>query len=520
MERVHSLHLLSGGLLGLEKESLRVGSGGCLSQQPHPALFGSALTHPHITTDYSEALLEFITPPMAGSRQALDYLADLQAYVQQRLGEELLWATSMPCVQRRDDEEMIPIARYGSSNAGRMKHIYRVGLANRYGRMMQIIAGVHVNISLDPKLWPYWQEIRGRRDLSLRALIDDAYMGMLRNLQRFGWLIPYLFGASPAVCKGFFESQPMGSLQVLDKDTYYEPFATSLRLGDIGYQNRREEGVGVKADYDSLSAYVASLAHAIDTPALLWEEIGVRVAGEYRQLSANILQIENEYYSSVRPKQLLDGLEKPIHALSRRGIRYIELRSLDVNVYQPLGVGKEEVVFLRLLAMLSLLVDSPSFCRRERCEVDRNLLQVAHRGREPGLRLCREGQQVPLQTWATEILQAMVPLCDAMGDEADLCRQVLDAQMEKVRDPDVTPSARMLAEMKARGETFQQFARRLSHQHAREALNHFVPPEREREWDTLAGESLRQQQAMEASDEMDFDVFLAAYLAQDPGEPC
>ena len=392
LQRDGEPELLSRGMVGLEKESLRVAREGGIARSPHPASLGSALTHPWITTDYSEALLELVTPPFADYQASLDFMRDLHVYVYRHLEDEILWSTSMPCILA--GEENIPIATYGSSNAGRMKYIYRVGLGNRYGRVMQVIAGVHYNYSFADEFWPMYGEMLGG-GWDLRSFRDWHYMGLIRNLQRVGWLVPYLFGASPAVCKSFFNGKPT-RLDVFDDTTYYEPYATSLRLGDIGYQNKREEGVGVKACYDDLGAYVTSLEKAISTPGFLWEEIGVKKAGEYRQLNANILQIENEYYSSIRPKQIPRGMEKPSLALRRRGISYVELRSLDVNAYHPLGVNEGQIRFLESLLLYCLLADSPPISLPERREIDRNLLQVAHRGRDPLLKLLRNGREVPL----------------------------------------------------------------------------------------------------------------------------
>ena len=177
------INLLRDARFGLEKESLRVSVTGGMAQTPHPRALGSALTHPDITTDYSEALIEFITPPVPSVADALDYLADLQAYVYRRLEDEILWATSMPCVLSGDHK--IPVATYGSSNAGRMKHLYRVGLGHRYGRVMQVIAGVHFNWSFAEALWPAYRQIEGQTCGS-REFRDQRYMAQVRNLQRFG----------------------------------------------------------------------------------------------------------------------------------------------------------------------------------------------------------------------------------------------------------------------------------------------------------------------------------------------
>ena len=509
LERADALQFVCNGSMGLEKESLRVSQTGGISRSPHPKVLGSALTNPYITTDYSEALLEFITPPVATIPEALNFLCDTQTFVYRQLQNESLWATSMPCILTGDDD--VPIAKYGDSNAGRMKHIYRVGLGYRYGRVMQVIAGVHFNYSFDERLWPIWQQVKGDKG-DLRNFIDDSYMGLLRNLQRFGWLIPYLFGASPAVCKSFFAGKE-SALDEFDNSTFYEPYATSLRMGDIGYQNRKEEGVGVKANYDSLEKYIASLAHAIETPALIWEEIGVKVDDEYRQLNANILQIENEYYSSVRPKQLLDGFEKPILALQRRGIRYVELRSLDVNAYHPLGVDEVQLTFLKIFMLYCLLTDSPPISLCERGEIDRNLLKVAHQGRAPRLELERNGSKISLKEWALSLLEEMEPLCD-VAEDSKMCRVALREQVEKVNDPEETPSAKMLAEMRENAEGFYQFANRMSAQHRKYFSQRDLTKERDQWYRGIVEESLQQQVKIDSSDEIDFDTFLADYLAQ------
>ena len=502
--------LLCRGLFGLEKESLRVARGGGIALTPHPEALGSPLTHPWITTDYSEALLEFVTPPFEDFGQALHCLGGLHRYVHERLEEEILWATSMPCILA--GEKSIPIARYGSSNSGRMKHVYRVGLGHRYGRVMQVIAGVHFNFSLHEDFWPMFRALQGGEEL--RAFRDERYMGMVRNLQRYGWIVPYLFGASPAVCKSFFvDSEP--DLLVFDDTTYYEPFATSLRMGDIGYQNRKEEGMGVKACYGSLHDYVHSLACATQTPCPVWEAIGVKVNGEYRQLNANQLQIENEYYSSVRPKEIPRGMETPSRALLERGIRYVELRSLDVNAYHPLGIDQHQILFLHLFILYCLLRDSPLIDEQERREIDRNLIWVAQQGRDPQLKLQRAGKAVLFRQWARELLEAMEPLAEAAvartGDPGYL--ETLREQRAKVDDADLTPSGRMLQEMRDRSEGFYEFAHRLSREQWRRHPSHPLEEEFRVELDRLAEDSLQRQREMEAEEDEDFDRFLERYFA-------
>ncbi|MED5408796.1 MAG: glutamate--cysteine ligase, partial [Pseudomonadota bacterium] len=173
---------------GLEKESLRIDRFGTISQEPHPTALGSTLTHPYITTDYAEALLEFITPVKSGVSEMLDFMKDIHHYVYHNLEQESLWVNSMPCILHGDDS--IQIARYGSSHVGTMKSVYRSGLAWRYGKLMQTIAGIHFNFSLGDGFWRAWREICGST-LPLRDYKSEGYLGLVRNVYRHGWLIPY-----------------------------------------------------------------------------------------------------------------------------------------------------------------------------------------------------------------------------------------------------------------------------------------------------------------------------------------
>jgi glutamate--cysteine ligase len=509
LRKDNAAELLFGGLRGLEKESLRVAESGGIAQTRHPENIGSALTNPWITTDYSEALTEFITPPMVSSQDALCFLQDAQTFVYRRLQNEKLWATSMPCILHGGKN--IPLAQYGNSNAGIMKTVYRRGLGYRYGRVMQVISGVHFNYSVPEVFWQLYYKLENSSQ-SLQQFRNDCYMGLVRNLQRFGWLIPYLMGASPAVCKSFFGDQQT-ELDVFDNSTYYEPYATSLRMGDIGYQNSKEEGLGIKANYDSLEKYVDSLRCAISTPAALWENIGVVVDGKWRQLNANILQIENEYYSTVRPKTVLNGLEKPVDALIRNGIEYIELRSLDVNAYHPLGIDQLQLDFLEVLVLFCLLHDSPLIGEQERHEIDLNIINVAHKGRTPLLKLRRAGDFVELKLWGEELFNAMRPIAEILDVAGNTHQfsQALQHHKAMIDDPDKTPSAIMLAEMCANGEGFYAFANRMSQSHKRYFDVAPLSSERLRFFQQSVQESHLKQQQIEAEDNMTFAEFMQAY---------
>jgi glutamate--cysteine ligase len=506
-------HLIVGGLKGIEKESLRIGKDGFISQKPHPKSLGSALTHPYITTDYSEALIELITPPFADIEETIGYLTDLHQFVYDHLDDEMLLGASMPC--GIDGDESIPIATYGTSNVGQMKHIYRRGLWHRYGRTMQSIAGIHFNYSVPVELWPALRELENRED-SLEAFTADAYFGLIRNFQRIGWIILYLFGASPAICKSFFKSRPslMSQFETFDKGTLYHPYATSLRMSDIGYKSKNQASLNI--DYNSLPAYIKSLYHAITTPYPEYEQIGVKVDGEYRQLNSNILQIENEFYSIMRPKQIAMSGEKPTLALKRRGLRYIEMRALDLDVFEPVGINASRGRFIEALLLNCLLHDSPPNTPEDYRIYNANQLAVANNGRKPGLELNKNGKAISLQDWANEILDAMEPVC-AVLDEGLADKPygtALAEQREVVQNPYLTPSARMLRAMSSHDEPFACFALQSSIEHAQYFKSRHLLEARRQEFMQLVEQSLIKQAEIESRDTLPFDDFLANYFAQ------
>jgi glutamate--cysteine ligase len=104
--------VLRGGRKGVERESLRVTPAGHIAADRHPPALGSALTNAHITTDFSEALIELVTPPFQQSWELLQYLCDIHQFVYRHLDDELLWATSMPCAIDGDAEHSAGAVRH------------------------------------------------------------------------------------------------------------------------------------------------------------------------------------------------------------------------------------------------------------------------------------------------------------------------------------------------------------------------------------------------------------------------
>jgi glutamate--cysteine ligase len=501
--------ILQGGRKGVEKESLRVLPQGQLAYSPHPALLGSALTNEHITTDYSEALIELVTPAFTQSWELLQYLLDLHQFVYRHLGDELLWATSMPCNIQRDAD--IPLAQYGNSHVGRMKTVYRNGLGLRYGRMMQAISGVHFNYSFPLRFWEAYAAARESRSHDA-GFVSASYFELLRNYRRYGWLVLYLFGVSPVVCKSFLRGRESG-LSDFGVGSAFAPYATSLRMSDVGYRNRNQAGLAVSVN--SLDEYVHDLTRAISTLHPPYEALGVEVNGEWRQLNANILQIENEYYSFIRPKRVALSGERPTKALRRAGVEYVEVRALDVSAFDPVGVNQNKLRFLEAFVALCLMKDSPPIEAGEQGLLDENHVTVARRGREPGLSLWREGRSVSMHDWARELLDSMTGICDVLdrGDSERPYSQALATQAAKIEDASLTPSARLLTDLNA-GESFFDLALRMSATHKAYLLDLYPPnQERLREFSKEARDSLVAQREIESNDRGTLKEYLARYLA-------
>lgn len=501
-------NVFHGGLKGVEKESLRISRDGFLAQTPHPEGLGSALTNRFITTDFSEALLEFVTPAFESTWEALRCICDLHQFTYSQLGEEMLWTASMPC--RIPAGRDIPLARYGDSNIGRMKTIYRRGLGNRYGRQMQVIAGVHFNYSMPKAFWPAYREILAddRDDTSFRS---DHYLRMIRNFRRMGWLVLYLFGSSPAVCKSF--AGGAAKLPSLNADTWFEPYATSLRMSDLGYSNQNQARIDISLN--SLDEYVRDLSAAICTPEPSYEEIGVKVDGRYQQLNANLLQIENEYYSSVRPKRVALSGEQPTAALRRDGIEYVEIRSLDINTFDPSGINQNTMRFIEAFLIYCLLEDSPKLDSQELAEIRLNHTGTAKRGRDPAFRLLRDGGSVHLQEWAGEILEnvlAVARMIDRSETDGSYAAAVGVAQ-GIVDDPDETLSARIVAELKQTGSSFFEFALGMANCH-REYFASIAPLRavNEKSLSNEVAASVVRQAEIEAADEISLDDYLQRYF--------
>ncbi|WP_106418350.1 glutamate--cysteine ligase [Salinicola tamaricis] len=503
---------------GIEKEGLRVDGEGRIVPTPHPYALGSKLTHPHITTDYSEALLEYITPVYCRPADALAFLGDLLRFSYRHLGEEWIWPASMP--SRLSGNESVPIADYGTSNVGTMKHVYRKGLDLRYGRIMQSIAGIHYNVSLPEDIWPLLQSLEGREAESPKGYRSARYFDLIRNFRRNSWLLLYLFGASPALDRSFLGAAGLdGRCDKLkpwqgDGETLYAPYATSLRMSDLGYQNKVQSQL--KICFNSLSNYVGTLRHAISTEWPDYQRMGVEEGGEWHQLSASILQIENEYYSDIRPKRVARHDETPTQALEARGVEYIEVRCLDLNPFLPLGIDEPQMRFIDTFLLWCLLSESPWIPDEECDRLDDNRRLVVERGRDPALHLQVGERQIPLAERGHEIIAGMRQVASLLDtiEGSELHLAAVESLATRLDDPESTPSARMLRELEAHGGEWADFMTDLARRQAEAWRTTPMDAARASLFDELVATSHQQQHDIEAEDQVSFAQFIADYFAR------
>ena len=495
---------------GIEREALRLNEGGLLATSDHPTFFGSKLTHPKITTDFSEAQLELITPVHSSARSVIDDLDQTHRYLYHKLGNELLWAASMPCILPDDDK--IPLAYYGTSNLGHLKTTYRSGLGYRYGRAMQTICAVHYNFSFTKSFWQ-WLKHSEQSNESNADFITRRYFDLMRNFRRRSWLLTYLFGASPAVCNSFIGDR-RHNLNSFDADTIYLPHATSLRSGNLGYQSDAQ-AEQMEVCYNSLDAYVSSLAGAIRDEYPPYKEIGVQVNNEYRQINTSILQSEAEFYSSVRAKRVPGSDENFLACLHRDGVQYIEVRLLDVNPYLPLGIDEAEIDFLDTFLLHCLLEDSPEHDQVLCEEVRQNAIATVNQGRSPRLILKDNGTRKSLQAWGHEILTDMAPYAGLLDQTFNSSRyeDALNIQRQRISNPNSTPSGQIISDMEEEQISFLAFAMDQTLKHRQNFKSRPLGPGESAQFAEIARQSLEDQEKIEAADDKDFDQYLSDSLA-------
>ncbi len=509
------LQSLCGIKRGVEREALRINPNGRLATTPHPMALGSALTHERITTDFSESLLEFITPPESQRGKTIEQLKDLHKYTLSHIGSEWLWPLSMPCFV--EDQDEIPLAWYGNSNIGKMKRVYRLGLKNRYGSMMQAISGVHFNFSLPEAFWKQWAALHGKAYSTDQVSAD--YFSMIRNYRRFCWLIPYLYGASPALCSSFLTGKTSSfPFEKIGKGTVYLPYATSLRMSDLGYTSSEQSAL--KICYNHLDNYVTLLRKAMETESSRFKQFAAGENGNWQQLSHNVLQIENELYSPIRPKQPTHSMEKPSDALARRGISYIEIRALDVNPFSDVGIEQSQIDFLDVFLLTCLMLPSEELDSNELSQTNTNIETAVLRGRQPDVELVRQNQPLKLKTWALELFEQFTQtakLLDSAYQTSDYSASV-QFEKEKIIDPEQTLSGKLMAQLLEGNRDNGAVGLELAEQYSAKIRDWSYLHDDEAVFNQMTSDSLRAQAEVEANDNKSFDIFINDYFSEPPAK--
>jgi glutamate--cysteine ligase len=388
--------------------------------------------------------------------------------------------------------------------------VYREGLGLRYGRAMQTIAGAHYNWSLPVDFWLAMRECCPG-DQGLQDYISSRYFGLIRNFLRYGWLVPYLFGASPALGKSFLQGHP-SDLTEMAPNTLYGPYATSLRMSDLGYQNRAQDKLAVS--FNSLAEYAAALEAAIRTPDPFYAQLGVREGAHWKQLNANLLQTESEFYAPMRPKRVGLKGERPALALKTYGVEYVEMRLFDLNPFIDIGIAPEQSLFADVLLLMCVFRDSPPITSREQGENDENKHRVVTRGRQPGLQLLVHNREQPLRALAHELFDDMAPFA-AMLDTAyggqSYARAMQDLR-QRIDQPESTPSAQVMEAIKQHQGYFN-FAMNLSKIHTQNLQAQPITQETLSKFKATSQTSLAAQVQIDATEQTPFEEFVADYFA-------
>ena len=444
---------------GIEKESLRVSKDNTISSADHPASLGSALTNKYITTDFSEALLELITPTHSSVENALNNLNEICKFVVTET-PETIWPSSIPC--KIENENSIRLADYGTSNAGLLKTLYRSGLSYRYGSMMQTVSGIHYNFSFSDK---FFESLRGNEDL--QSFKNKSYLSLIRNFRRNAWMILYLFGSSPVVPKTFITDRK-NFLQELNQDDLFLEYATCLRMSELGYMSKAQDNLHIA--YNDINEYLKDLKNALTKEHKRYGEVGTIKDGKRIQINTSIIQIENEYYSSIRPKRVTPTGERPINVLRNEGIDYVEIRALDNNSFLPTGIDEDTSYFLEAYLIGCFFGEDKKSTENEIKELLMNWGNVVKEGRNPNLKLLKNKEKVSIKDSGMAVIDSLRNIFEQMPPEMnEYVKKVfksLDQQEKKFNNASLTPSGKIVTDLRNNNKTWEELNLELAKQHS------------------------------------------------------
>lgn len=395
---------------GIEREGQRVDLAGNLAKTDHPAIFGDRSYHPYIQTDFSETQTEMITPVTDSIPELFQYLAAVYDVTARSIPkEEMIWPLSMPPALPEKDEEII-IAKLKNFE----DVLYRRYLAKEYGKRKQMVSGIHFNFEFgDELLRTLFSHQEEFQDFS--EFKTELYLKTARNFMRYRWMITYLFGASPMSEKNYF----------LDESHPQEP-VRSIRNSALGYTNHPN----VKVSYASMKQYLADIE---------------------RMIEEGKLSEEKEFYTPLRFRS-----GKKVADLATTGVRYIELRNIDLNPYARLGINPEQVRFLQLFLMYMLWTEEKEDCDQWVAEGTTRNNKVA---------LEQPSDQTEFHQEGREILEGMKQMLVEL-DWLDSLYLVEEA-LTQMDHPEQTLAAKLYQEAQLSSQ--QEVAVALGHQYYKES---------------------------------------------------
>lgn len=323
------------GEFGLEKESLRVTPEGFLAQTAHPFI-----NNPNIERDFCENQVELITNVSDSIEEVWEELAILQKETVKTLhnletGKELLWPFSNPPYVK--GEQDIPIANYQGTHIG--KEQYREYLAKKYGKKKMLFSGIHFNFSFPKELMEKGYQ-QGNVS-SMKEYKNEIYLKLAKMVTRYSWLIVYLMAASPVMDGSFFHDKDKGKVVLKN--------LASPRCSKIGYWN---DFVPL-LEYDNMDSYIKSIEAYVER-------------GQLKEVM--------ELYYPVRLKPI--G-ENSLDNLKKSGVNHIELRMLDLNPLEPVGIRKEDLKFLHLFLVYLMFLKDREFSHFEQIMAIKNEKRAA-----------------------------------------------------------------------------------------------------------------------------------------------
>ncbi|WP_343190191.1 glutamate--cysteine ligase [Buchnera aphidicola (Mollitrichosiphum nigrofasciatum)] len=390
---------------GIEREFLRIDKYGNLSNNRYPKSIGYALTHKWITTDFAENMLEIITPKIKNNNKIINFLHDIHKYIIKKIKPEFIWPLSIPSEKLNSK---IKLATYGNSKLGKNKKLYRIGLKKRYGLLMNMFTGIHYNFSLPKNLLNAW--IKKYKIIKNNS---EGYLKITRNYNRFGWIIPYIFGASPAIPSKLFRKEECNFSNIQEKyDMVFKPWATSLRLGHIlTHKNKITNNINIK--FNTIEEYTKKVKYALNTPSKIFQKIGLRdTNNQIQQINTNILQMESELYTQIRLKRNVKNKKSILNNLTKKGIEYLEIRSLDLNPFSPIGISKIQILFLDIFLIWCFIADSPNISTKESKTISKNWKKIIFSGRKPNLLIYNiyKNEKIPLKKIIKKIYENLLKI--------------------------------------------------------------------------------------------------------------